>query len=171
MVWGELVLASVGRAIIPAATKLWSLLAHRRLLTVRLEPFDDSEMLRAFSARLTNASAESLRLNFIFIRKPEGSQLAIRFHIPPLLLEDPPHHEPWQRTQRYSIDRVLDPGETCWCRLILPPPLPCAVPLSQENYRTARHELLAAKAGCWNATLVRVGPCDKTSALLACLGR
>jgi hypothetical protein len=147
MVWGELALASVGRAIIPAATKLWSLLAHRRLLTVRLEPISDPEMLRAFNVRLTNASDESLRLNFIFIRKPDGSQLAVRHHAF-IILGDPPRHEPWERVERYSIDYVVDPGETYDCEIGIPkgfaisasrkPPVTIAVEMTTFGDRERR---------------------------------
>jgi hypothetical protein len=119
MVWGEFAITAAARAIIPAATKLWNLLIHRRLLTVRLEPVSDPEMLRAFNVRLTNISDESLRLNFIFVRTPDGSQLAVRRR-GLIILGDPPRHEPWERMERYSIDYVLDPGEAYDCEIGIP---------------------------------------------------
>jgi hypothetical protein len=122
MAWGELALAAAARAIIPAATRLWNSLARRKLLAIRLAPFDDPKMLRAFDLSLTNVSGESLRLNSIFIRSPAGSEFAIRWHIPIIILDGSGglDHEPWERQHRYPLDHVLDSGETYNCEIGIP---------------------------------------------------
>ena len=111
MAWGEIAIAGVTRVFVPVAQKLWSL-TQRRYLAVRLEPINDDEMLRAFGVSLTNKSAESLRLDSVFIRKPDSSQIAVRFHYPMMIAGESTCPDPWQRVQRYPFDRVLDPGET-----------------------------------------------------------
>jgi hypothetical protein len=91
-------------------------------LAPTLEPFDDSQMLRAFSVRLKNLSSVRLRLQSIFIRIPEGAEFAISWHVPLIILGDTssPSIE-WERSREYAIDQSLDPGEEYDCEIGIPP--------------------------------------------------
>jgi hypothetical protein len=144
MVWGEAAIVGAGRLLIPVARKLWSL-AQRRYLSVRLEPIEDDEMLRAFSVTLTNKSNESLRLDSIFVRKPGGSLIAVRFHFPMMVVGEPRRPDPWRIVQRYSFNSVLDPDESFDCEIGIPkgfavtasrkPPITIAVDLTTFGER------------------------------------
>jgi hypothetical protein len=148
MAWGELALGLAARTLVPLVTRVWGFVSGRRFLSVRLEPINDPEMLRAFNVRLTNASTESLRLNYIFIRKPAGAELAVRHHAMIIILGDAPRYEPWERMARYSIDYTLDPGETYDCEIGIPqgfaisasrkPPVTIAVDMTTFGDRERR---------------------------------
>jgi hypothetical protein len=112
-------LAAAGRT----AFKLTHWLADRGkpILATTLDPFDDDQMLRAFSVTLKNISETKVRLDAVFIRIPEGSELAISWHVPMMIIDDILSQKvTWERATKYSIDQTLDPGEEYDCEIGIP---------------------------------------------------
>jgi hypothetical protein len=89
-------------------------------LHVTLEPFDDPEMLRAFSVSLKNTTSDRLRLDAVFIRIPENSEFAINWPELLIVLGGPAPSHPWERSRNYAINRALDPGDVYRCEIGIP---------------------------------------------------
>jgi len=100
----------------------WWSSRRQPLLAPTLEPFNNPQMLRAFSVTLKNVSSVRIRLESIFIRVPEGAEFAISWHVPMMILGDisSPRIE-WERSREYAIDESLDPGEEYDCEIGIPP--------------------------------------------------
>jgi hypothetical protein len=98
----------------------WSSL-RKPFLAPTLEHFSDPQMLRAFSVTLRNVSSVKIQLHSIFIRVPEGAELAISWNIPLIIIDgaSPPAIE-WERSREYKIDQSLDPGEEYDCEIGIP---------------------------------------------------
>lgn len=100
----------------------WWAARQRQFLAPTLDPFEDPQMLRAFSVTLKNVSDTRLRLDEIYIRIPEGSEFAINWHVPLIILggiSSP--SPPWERSRKYPLNHTLDPGESYECEIGIPP--------------------------------------------------
>jgi hypothetical protein len=114
------VLSGLAKFVKPAFD--WWSSRRQPFLAPTLEPFNDPQMLRAFSVALKNASSVRIRLESIFIRVPEGAEFAISWHVPMIVLGDTssPSIE-WEHSRDYAIDQSLDPGEEYDCEIGIPP--------------------------------------------------
>ncbi len=115
--------ASIFSRLAGPALKLleWWEARHRPLLAPTLEPFSDPEMLRTFRVKLVNVSDTKIRLDDIFIRVPENSEFAIRWHVPMFVLGDVRSPSiPWEKSRKYSIDHALNPGDDYDCEIGIP---------------------------------------------------
>lgn len=100
----------------------WWSSRRQPFLAPTLEPFNDPQMLRAFSVTLKNVSPVRIQLESIFIRVPEGAEFAISWHVPMIILGDTssPSIE-WEHSREYAINHSLDPGEEYDCEIGIPP--------------------------------------------------
>ena len=116
---GGTVLSWAARLAKPALD-WWS--SRRQPWAPTLEPFNDTQMLRAFSVTLKNVSSVRLRLKSIFIRVPERAEFAISWHVPMMIFGDvsSPSIE-WERSREYAMAQSLDPGEEYDCEIGIPP--------------------------------------------------
>jgi hypothetical protein len=119
---------ATGGTILSALSKIakpafdWWSSRRQPFLGPTLEPFNDRQMLRAFSVTLKNVSSVRIRLESIFIRVPKGAEFAISWHVPIMILGDisSPSIE-WERSREYAIGQSLDPGEAYDCEIGIPP--------------------------------------------------
>lgn len=116
---GATILSTVSRFAKPALD--WWSRRSPQFLATTLEPFSDSQMLRAFSVTLKNVSSVRIRLDTIFIRIPQGAEFAISWHVPMMVLGDvsSPSIE-WERSREYAIGESLEPGEEYDCEIGIP---------------------------------------------------
>jgi hypothetical protein len=114
-----------------------------------LEPFDDPTMLRAFRVNLLNISDTRIRLDYIFIRVPQGSEFAISWHVPMFVLgETSSPSIPWERSRKYPLNHTLNPGDDYDCEIGIPagfaisesrrPPVTIAVSLTTLGSKERR---------------------------------
>jgi hypothetical protein len=117
---GGTILSALSKFAKPALD--WWSSRRQPFLAPTLEPFNDPQMLRAFSITLKNVSSVRIRLESIFIRVPEGAEFAISWHVPLIILGDvsSPSIE-WERSREYTIGQSLDPGEEYDCEIGIPP--------------------------------------------------
>jgi hypothetical protein len=98
----------------------WGVIRSAPLLSVKLEEFEAEGMLRAFDVTLTNDAKEAVRLREIYVRVPQGANLAIRWRPLMFYVDEGPRYDPWDLTPSYSINTTLDPGEKYDCEIGLP---------------------------------------------------
>jgi hypothetical protein len=98
----------------------WGVIRSAPLLSIKMEEFEAEGMLRAFDVTLSNDSKEAIRLREIYVRIPQGANLAIRWRPLMFYIDEGPRYAPWDLTPSYSINTTLDPGEKYDCEIGLP---------------------------------------------------
>lgn len=98
----------------------WGLARTAPLLSVALEVIDADGMLRAFEITLRNVSAQPGRLREIFISRPEGAQLAIRWRPLGWFVDEGPRYEPWSVLASHDLATSINPGEEYDCEIGIP---------------------------------------------------
>jgi hypothetical protein len=98
----------------------WGVIRSAPPLSIKMEEFEAEGMLRAFDVTMKNDSKEAVRLREIYVRIPEGANLAIRWRTLMFFIDEGPRYDPWDLTPSYSINTTLDPGEKYDCEIGLP---------------------------------------------------